>query len=896
MPLNNKYLKYSPEITLEIFTLIIDKLISDYGQSTRWIINYDEFKANWKYIVIKNEIRNSYNWFVDNNCQHTTETTIQEILGYDPFVKEFVLPEKWFIKSTKENCNVLHKWKIAKGYSDSPGGWYAVDHRGVGIQSEDANEIAEITFDQFKKYVLKEPIEEKEIIPEYVECFDSTSQNPVGIENGKIYKVLSKIQCNCKDNSDIYLLDCIGAKNKACWDCNKSLPNNAYRVSRFKPSTKEAFDIQNNSKSIEKWSVWSYIVALSNKLDSYSVASIKKGNIYEITCNGLEFYDDKNDWICASIQSDGNKFKWFATKSEAEEFAKTLIQPVKHGNGILGAVEPKQPLKQAVHCKTQEEWDFVTEKLGYKWELGSWDKYENESCINLEDIGFGTLGVAYKSAYTFQEWCDLNGYKMEKEVKFEVGKWYICLCNKNLYKCSGNSNTNFYHSEAINPTNKRISNIEPGLNKTNSTSALIEYFNSNKLASIEEIQKFLPDNHPDKLPLKTKEMILDESHIGKLVSLTYNGRFYDEVLATKEEGRIYLLNNVQHNNSGNSDKSVYKYSLLFTSIKDANDYCSNIKLLEKTNIIESDLRYLSIAELHGKGLVKRFFEEVVKVDFSELPSDSLCGYKNFSGRECPGLSCDNCFLKDKNRDKLKSLLEIKEQPVIKSKCNPHNIKKGDYIYVLKDKYIGDILEVTDFYEERDYNGIWIHHKNNSFSGGGFRADDKAYVYGKDYRLATTGEIDNFLNPKKAESVKSNQEFEAGNWIVCINGSRKSNKIVECTFCGIHNGNTKLMTPELDKAYPDKRGWGYVEDYRHATPEEINNHLISIGQIPKEQVLSTSEIAYNHLIDYGIKVHEEFFKGTKGDLKPKMILSIDDEELPMVSIIKTNSIKQLLNND
>ena len=34
--------------------------------------------------------------------------------------------------------------------------------------------------------------------------------------------------------------------------------------------------------------------------------------------------------------------------------------------------------------------------------------------------------------------------------------------------------------------------------------------------------------------------------------------------------------------------------------------------------------------------------------------------------------------------------------------------------------------------------------------------------------------------------------------------------------------------------------------------------------------------------------------TKDNWKNKMILSIDDEELPMVSVIKTNSIKQLLN--
>ena len=34
--------------------------------------------------------------------------------------------------------------------------------------------------------------------------------------------------------------------------------------------------------------------------------------------------------------------------------------------------------------------------------------------------------------------------------------------------------------------------------------------------------------------------------------------------------------------------------------------------------------------------------------------------------------------------------------------------------------------------------------------------------------------------------------------------------------------------------------------------------------------------------------------TNENWKPKMILSTDDEELPMVNIIKTNTIKQLLN--
>ena len=122
-----------------------------------------------------------------------------------------------------------------------------------------------------------------------------------------------------------------------------------------------------------------------------------------------------------------NIVKWFATKSEAEEFAKTLVEPVKCGNGILDAVEPKQPLKQAVHCKTQEEWDFVTEKLGYKWTEGRWNKYGEYTCIEIGDKGYGTSDLAFKNyqILSFQEWCDLNGYKMEKEVKFEVGDWMV---------------------------------------------------------------------------------------------------------------------------------------------------------------------------------------------------------------------------------------------------------------------------------------------------------------------------------------------------------------------------------------------------------------------------------------------------------------------------------------
>lgn len=38
------------------------------------------------------------------------------------------------------------------------------------------------------------------------------------------------------------------------------------------------------------------------------------------------------------------------------------------------------------------------------------------------------------------------------------------------------------------------------------------------------------------------------------------------------------------------------------------------------------------------------------------------------------------------------------------------------------------------------------------------------------------------------------------------------QITEITFCGNHKGNVKVMTPELDKSFPDKSGWSYQDDF------------------------------------------------------------------------------------
>ena len=95
MPLTGKYLKYSPEITLEIFTLIWDKLSETYKPHSNGVeVEYNHaFKKNNGFLKL---IDNNSSFGVYYSKENLIETTVQEILGYDPFVKnDFVLPEKW---------------------------------------------------------------------------------------------------------------------------------------------------------------------------------------------------------------------------------------------------------------------------------------------------------------------------------------------------------------------------------------------------------------------------------------------------------------------------------------------------------------------------------------------------------------------------------------------------------------------------------------------------------------------------------------------------------------------------------------------------------------------------------------------------------------------------------
>ena len=121
---------------------------------------------------------------------------------------------------------------------------------------------------------------------------------------------------------------------------------------------------------------------------------------------------------------------------------------------------------------------------------------------------------------------------------------------------------------------------------------------------------------------------------------------------------------------------------------------------------------------------------------------------------------------------------------------------------------------------------------------------------------------------KEKIMEKKVEFEVGKWYK--NLSIHSQKNTFGKFSNLRSNNKEFWMSE------------YIYNGKfHSTPGWLDYSS------------ETVEIDIEEIQQYLPDDHPDKIKSTDS---LKMILSIDDEELPMVSIIKTNAVKQLLNND
>lgn len=233
-------------------------------------------------------------WFLE--CEKANKFIPREevLKSFNTSIELTSLPEKWCIKINIENETIVGKYfNTIMNASTYKNGWinkYLCSHDSSNNKLSNTSKAShsrnivdgiEITFEQFKKWVLKEEV--KEYISEYIESIENYSNY---IIKGFIYKVLKN------ENQPISLkLNCnIKSGYVACTDLYCT-----YKY--FKPSTKEAYDKQ-NSKTETKFEVGKWYKWYQRNHDNHHYGKCKTVN---------EIYLEMEPWItnCFTYMVDG---------------------------------------------------------------------------------------------------------------------------------------------------------------------------------------------------------------------------------------------------------------------------------------------------------------------------------------------------------------------------------------------------------------------------------------------------------------------------------------------------------------------------------------------------------------------------------------------------------------
>ena len=196
-----------------------------------------------------------------------------------------------------------------------------------------------------------------------------------------------------------------------------------------------------------------------------------------------------------------------ATALEIEHYEK-LKKPFDVTTIIKEKSIPKY-ITELVIVNNEKECQFICEK-DYKDK--NWLNYHNTKpkndviCLCPKNKSWCPLEYWKRrpntKIYTFEEWCIKHNYNYDfksiiNKIEFQVGKWYKNIgYNKNNYAklTSKVTDTKFPSTDYINEQKKYFGH---------GSYFVIEDCKEAIECSLEEIQQYLPDNHLDKIILKT---------------------------------------------------------------------------------------------------------------------------------------------------------------------------------------------------------------------------------------------------------------------------------------------------------------------------------------------------------------------------------------------------------
>ena len=344
-------------------------------------------------------------------------------IGWTPDTKEELpsLPKKWCIKVTSENVKVLGNWRDGGNYINPDEYLYTptpnnIDKKGYRSLDKSKPGYTEITFEQFKKWVLKEEPND------YGWCVNLTDENYDVVM--KWFNPTAKLTSNSKEPGHSVGIMKDGTKTYFGTHCALKQFGNIISTEEF----------YKKIGHIKEWSVGTWVVFLKEYggHPKGTVTDIEKkdgGSIYTIVK-----YNESNIGCYFSKFEFNKAVKWFATKQEAEQWSQENFPKVLPNSATSSKKLEDLKYPDVVHIETKEEYEKFKDKKvlisydsDYKYYLMDYYGYAKERCVYEDNIS---------TVYTIYE---MNQIIFPEEVKstdnmFKAGEYIVITdCHETIY-------------------------------------------------------------------------------------------------------------------------------------------------------------------------------------------------------------------------------------------------------------------------------------------------------------------------------------------------------------------------------------------------------------------------------------------------------------------------------
>jgi hypothetical protein len=289
------------------------------------------------------------------------------------------LPKEWYVRVTEDNIKQLITWRNQgyKSLSDKAIGGYLCYNK-IWAKNVSLPPLVEISFEQFKKWVLKE-------IPSFYIKYSSEFTEDLFNKFFEWARVnIEKYEI---DYVPISYNDFIDSIFSYIWIDTKTLGTYKYAQDNNPQQTKIEYNIEqlksligyvekniqpSENIKIEPWSIDTYVVIT----DDYNTVNI--GEVHKI-CDSIDDSVNISKSVGRACLPFKSCVKWFATLKEAEEFSKTLTKPEFKSERFVETMEffnqLQEPYKSQAIANYDEEYDSIVPRTlyeaityGFEWE------------------------------------------------------------------------------------------------------------------------------------------------------------------------------------------------------------------------------------------------------------------------------------------------------------------------------------------------------------------------------------------------------------------------------------------------------------------------------------------------------------------------------------------------